>query len=115
MIFVQYPPTLFRNINGKEEIVPSYFTELFLPEESDSIISDISESCFVLLKERKYSSIQNFIVYDLNNGLAMVHFQIPKYNIDQDSLEYDNQMISYYGIIRYAIIPGDIKDLIKQL
>ena len=45
----------------------------------------------------------------------MIHFQVPKYNIDQDSLEYDNQIISYYGIIRYTIIPGDIEDLIEQL
>lgn len=115
MIFVQFPPTLFRNINGKEDIVPSYFTELYLPEESEEAISDISKASIKLLQKNKYSSILNFLVQKLDDNNALIHFQVPKYNIDQDSLEYDSQAVSYYGIIRYTVIPGDIEDLIEQL
>lgn len=116
MILVQYPPTLTRNINGQEDIVPSYLSELYLPDEdSDDIISAISRVSFNILKNNKYTQIQNFIVYDLGNDIASIHFQVPKFSIEQDGLEYDKQMISYYGVVRYGEIEGEIEDLIENL
>lgn len=115
MIVVQYSPTLIRNINGQEDIVPSYLSELYLPDDEDDIISAISKVSFNILKENKYTQIQNFIVQDLGNDIASVHFQVPKYSIEQDGLEYDEQMISYYGVIRYGKVEGGIEDLSEYL
>ena len=113
MIFVQYPPTLTRNYNGKVTQVPSFFTELFIEETNEDvdILESIKNSSVLILKEHKYSSILNFTIYEVDNEIANVHFQIPAYSIMQDSMELDYTPVSYYGTIRFNQTDGSISDL----
>lgn len=115
MIVVQYPPTLTRNFQGDCSIVPCYFTELYIDESGEGdkdILESIRDASFQILRTHKYPSIFHFMVNDLGGDLASIHFQIPKYSIEQDSMEPDERSISYYGVVRYGRVEGNMEDYI---
>lgn len=115
MIIAQYPPTLIRNFEGECDIVPCYFTELYIDESGEGdkdILESIRDASFQILKVHKYPSIFHFMINDLGDSLASIHFQIPKYAIDPDSMEYDERPISYYGVIRYGHVEGTMENYI---
>lgn len=104
MIYVAYPPTLTRNFEGETDIVPSFFAELYIDEANESgkdILESIRDASFQVLQSHKYPSIVNFMVHQIGEDLANIHFQIPKYAIDMDRMKPDSRLISYYGIVRF--------------
>ena len=116
MICVQYPPTLTRNFQGKIDIVPCFFTELFIDETTENnkeILELIRDASFKILQNHKYSSIINFSVYEINDELANIHFQVPKYAIDIDKMEPDETVMSYYGTIRFGQTDGTVSDILN--
>lgn len=116
MIYVQYPPTLFRNFEGKIDIVPSFFNELYIDESNEDgkdILESIRDASFQILQTHKYPSIINFMVREMNDGMVAIHFQIPKYAIDTDRMEPDCRTINYYGTVRFAQIDGSVSDMLN--
>lgn len=115
MIAVQFSPTLIHNFQGNCSIIPCYFTELYIDESGEGdkdILESIRDASFQILQTHKYPSIFHFMINDLDNDLASIHFQIPKYAIDQDSMKPDERPVSYYGIVRYRRVEGNIEDYI---
>lgn len=53
MIIAQYPPTLTRNFQGECDIVPCYFTELYIDESGEGdkdILESIRDASFQIPK-----------------------------------------------------------------
>lgn len=57
MIIAQYPPTLTRNFQGECDIVPCYFTELYIDESGREIKIFLSLLETLLFKFYKHISI----------------------------------------------------------
>lgn len=114
MIFVQYPPTLTRYFEGKVDIVPSFFTELLIDEsieDEKEVLELIRDFSFQILRDYKYRSICNFMVHQVGDDLANIHFQIPKYAIDMDRMQPDSRLISYFGTVRFFQTDETISDI----
>lgn len=115
MIVVQYPPALTRNFKGYTTQVPCYFSELYIEEvdEETDVLEVIRDSSFYALQENKYPAIFHFMIQQIDDELATIHFQIPACSIEQDSMDPDYSPVSYYGTIRFAQIDGSVSDLIN--
>lgn len=114
MIYVAYPPTLTRNFEGETDVVPSFFTELYIDETNEDgkdILESIRDASFQILQLYKYSSIVNFMVHQIGEDLANIHFQVPKYAIEMDRMEPDERLISYYGTVRFFQSDETISDI----
>ena len=114
MIYVVYPPALTRNFEGRTDIVPSFFTELYIDETNEDgkdILESIRDASFQILQSHKYPSIVNFMVYQVGEDLANIHFQVPKYAIDMDRMEPDERLMSYYGTVRFFQSNETISDI----
>jgi hypothetical protein len=115
MIVVRFPNVLTRNFDGECDFIPSWLSDLFIDESNEEgydILETIRDAIFAILLENHYSSIYNLTVSEYQNDMLSLHFQVPRYNIDQDSMEYDDRPISYYGVIRYGQMEGNTEDYI---
>lgn len=112
MIFVQYPPTLTRNFKGYCSQVPCFFTDMAIEEvyEDCEVLEYIRDASLQILQMHKYPSIFHFSIRELGEGIASIHFQIPAWAIEQDSMEPDDSAISYFGVISFVQIDGSISD-----
>lgn len=114
MIYVTYPPALIRNFEGEIDIIPSFFTKLYIDETNEDgkdILESIRDASFQILQSYKYPSIVNFMIYQIGEDLANIHFQVPKYAIDIDRMEPDERLMSYYGTIRFFQSDEIISDI----
>lgn len=116
MIVVRFPNVLTRNFDGDCDYVPSWLSDLFIDEageEGYDILESIRDGIFATLQSNIYSSIYNLSVSEYQNDMLSLHFQVPRYNIEQDSMDYDDRPISYYGVIRYGQMEGNSEDYIS--
>ena len=113
MIYVAYPPTLTRNFKGKTQQVPSFFTDMYIEEtkEDCDILESIRDASFQILQSHKYPSIFHFMITEVGDDMANIHFQIPAYAIEQDSMNPDDTPVSYYGTVRFFQTNETISDL----
>ena len=112
MIYVAYPPTLTRNFRGTTRQVPSFFTDMYIEETKDcDILESIRDASFQILKTHKYPSIFHFMVTEVGDDMANIHFQIPAYAIEQDSMNPDDTPVSYYGTVRFFQTNETISDV----
>ena len=115
MIVVRFPNVLTRNFEGDCDYVPSWLSDLFIDEageEGYDILESIRDAILATLQDNRYGTIYNLCVSEYQNDMLSLHFQVPRYNIDQDSMEYDDRPISYHGVIRYGQMEGNTEDYI---
>lgn len=107
MIAVRFPNVLTRNFNGECDLVPSWLSDLYIDqsgEEGYDILESIRDGIFTILRENRYPAIYNLSISEYQNDILSLHFQVPRWSIEQDSMEPDCRAISYYGFIRFLQI-----------
>ena len=107
MIVVRFPNVLTRNFDGECDFILSWLSDLFIDESNEEdydILETIRDAIFAILRENHYPSIYNLCVSEYRNDILSLHYQIPRYTIEQDSMEPDERPISYYGFIRFLQI-----------
>jgi hypothetical protein len=113
VIYVAYPPTLTRNFRGSTDIVPCFFTDMYIDEIQDcDILETIRNASFQILQAHKYPSIFHFMIHQIGDDMANIHFQIPACSIEQDSMNPDYSPVSYYGTIRFFQTDETVLDLL---
>lgn len=116
MIVVQLPPSLNANYGDEYFIKSCYFSDMFISDdfEGDDFLSKILNAMVKIFKENQYPSLYNFSVEIINEieHLIKFHFQVPKYSVVQDSMEYDEKPVSFWGIAGYNETDLDVSNLI---
>ena len=106
MIGIRFPNVLTRNFEGECDYVPSLISELFIDEEEAEedyeIIEMIKDAILIALQDSRYSVIYNLSVSEYQHDILTLHFQIPRWSIEQDSMNPDERAISYYGFLRFS-------------
>ena len=107
MIVVRFPNVLTRNFEGECDYVPSWLSDLYIDEageEGYDILESIRDAILATLQDNRYGTIYNLCVSEYRDDILSLHYQIPRYTIEQDSMEPDCRPISYYGFIRFLQI-----------
>lgn len=117
MIIVQFPPTVNGNYEGNTFIEPSYYIDMYIDEEfkGEDTLSKILNSTVKIFRENKYPNLYNFSLelIDEEYKLIKFHYQIPKYSTEQDSMEYNEKPISFWGIARYDEVDVELSDFVQ--